>query len=1005
MADVDKLTLEIEDKSSDATEGIDSLIDKLYELDKIMSHSSSNLKKLSSSFGGLAQASKDLGDKVSGGNKASKGIGQRFGGATELLSSTILLKKAGEAVGYLLKQSNDFIETQNLFNVVMGESAEKAEQFIDALEMIGVNQEQAMRYQSSFYDIAKSMGLTTQNAYTLSEQFTKLAYDYSSLYNMAENDAFTKLQSAITGEIEPIRRLGKDISEARLQQIAYNLGINESVRQMDQASKAELRFIAVMQQSKAAMNDMERTINSPANALRVLKAQFISLARELGNIFIPVLQAVLPWLIAITKILRGIVSNIASFFGISMKQIDFGGINSQLGVSSDLTNNVGDNLKKSADNAKKLKDYMLGIDELNVLNADTGTVDRNTGGSVGVGGGGSGLGVNLEDFGYDEVLKDVQARADEILKIFEKWKPVLLTIAGILGTLWTVGKITNFVRAMNGVQSTSTMLAGTQGLKALANTFFGLAGGSGPIALASTALVNLGDKMLFAMGITTGSVTLAGLTSLGTILGGVAIAAWGVAEAMKPAVKQVDEFRYVSETTKSKLEPLIETWKTLDEELTRMDWSNKVITEEDVRSITDKTHQMVESVLNEVSADRNQALKDIEMLKGIESISPETYQKMMDDTTTYYNDIQKSTQEAENEINSILSNASNEKRGLKSEEVARLKELEQQIRDNAVDTMTESEQEQMLILTRLKHNQEALQVETASKMLKEAKKNYDDQVAEAEDWKTRMLMELDQRFADEESKSSEAYKEQKQAIQKAYEAQRKEAAEGYDAITKEVKRGLGDQQSAIDYATGEIKSNWETWLGDISKAWDDTWNGLKTWYQNTIDNMRKWWDGIGSAFDEWKKDMGKKWDKFWGGLGTKQGNIKEPNPWISRSISNVPIDYTVGSVATPKIAAFARGGFVPNNAKFIPPTSLWTAGEAGREIVGKFNGRTTVMPLEDTGFVQAMYRAVYQAVKDTAGDKTINITIHPQVKIGNKDIKQAQEEYEFDSGGSLIRRK
>lgn len=1027
MADIDKITLEIEDKASDSTKGIDSLIDKLEQLDKTITSSSSNLKKLSSSFTDLKRTTNNINKMTT--PSPSGGIGSTFGGATELLSLTTLLEKAGRGFGYLLKQSNDFIETQNLFNVVMGESAEKAEQFITALESIGVNQEQAMRYQSSFYDIAKSMGLTTQNAYTLSEQFTKLAYDYSSLYNMAEDDAFTKLQSAITGEIEPIRRLGKDISEARLQQIAYNLGIDERVRNMDQASKAELRFIAIMQQSQAAMNDMERTIESPANAIRILKAQFISLARELGNLFIPILQAVLPWLIALAKFLRGIVADIASFFGITMKKIDFGGINSQLGVSSDLTNNVGDNLKKSADNAKKLKDYMLGIDELNVLNEDTGTIGRDTGSSAGVGAGGNGLGVNLEDFGYDEVLKNVQSKADEILKIFEKWKPVLLTIAGILAGLWAIGKITNFVRALKGVQTTTSLVAGAQGIGGLVSSFFGLAGTGGVLGTVATAFVGLGDKILLSVGIMTGSATIAGIVGFGAVLGTVALAGWGIYEALQPAIEQVDEFSDVSEETRTKLEPLIDTWKSLDKEISKIDWSNKVIEEADVQSITTKTHNMVESVLNEVSADRNQALKDIEMLEGIKSISPETYKDMVNDTNEYYDGIKTSTETAEKKINSILQKASSEKRSLKDSEVKRLKELEEQIRDNAVNTMTESEKEQMEIMTRLKHNQEALQVETASEMLQDAKKNYDDQVAEAEDWRTRMLMQLDQRFGDEATLSNKEYKEQYDAIQEAYEQQKDEAKKGYEKINDEVKKGLGDQYKYIDEDTGKMKSRirvflgdaakdwntswsnvgkaWNTFSTDFSKKWNKFWGGLGTWFQGTIDGMKKWWNGIGSAFDSWKKSMSKKWDKFWDGLGKykNQFDITNPSTWISWSSMSLPIDYTVGSVAAPEVTAFARGGFVPNNSMFIPPTSLWTAGEAGREIVGNFNGRTTVMPLEDTGFVQAMYRAVYQAAKDASGNQPITITVQPQVKIGSKEIKQAQEEYEFDSGGTLIRRK
>lgn len=193
----------------------------------------------------------------------------------------------------------------------------------------------------------------------------------------------------------------------------------------------------------------------------------------------------------------------------------------------------------------------------------------------------------------------------------------------------------------------------------------------------------------------------------------------------------------------------------------------------------------------------------------------------------------------------------------------------------------------------------------------------------------------------------------------------------------------------------------------MSKKWNKFWGGLGTWFQGTIDGMKKWWNGIGSAFDSWKKSMSKKWNSFWNGLGKykNQFDITNPSTWISWSSMSLPIDYTVGSVAAPEVTAFARGGFVPNNSMFIPPTSLWTAGEAGREIVGNFNGRTTVMPLEDTGFVQAMYRAVYQAAKDASGDQPITITVQPQVKIGSKEIKQAQEEYEFDSGGSLIRKK
>lgn len=1010
------------------------------------SESTQNIKLMASAMNSLNKALEKLSKSQTASNldlnkmnfqinkyAGSVAKGSSFAGATDFLSMTMLLRQAGDAFGYLLTKSNDYIETLNLFSVVMGENTEQAWNFIQALETIGVDQEQAMRYQSSFYDIGKSLGMTAQNAYTLSEQFTKLSYDYSSLYNLPVEESFQKLQAAIVGTTEPIRRLGKDISIAKLEEVALSLGIEESVRNMTQAERAELRFITVMQQSSAAMNDMERTINSPANALRVLKAQFTSLARELGNIFIPILQAVLPWLIAITKFIRGIVADIAGFFGITFNKIDFSGINSQLGQSDAYTEGVSDNLGDAANNAKKLKDYMLGIDELNVLNEDTGSIDRNTGaaGAGGVGGGG-GLGLDLSDFGYDELLKGINSQADDILKIFEKWKTPLLVAAGILAGLWAVGKIYKFIQALKGVQSTSTILSGVTGLGALAKSFFSLAGTGGILGVAATGFVTLGDTMLSAFGIITGSTTVAGLTGLATVLSAVALAGWGIYKATRPAVEQVDALGEASEETASKLEPILEAWENLETQITKIDWTNKVITDEDVQSVTDKVKTMVDGVLQEVDADRNKALQDIELLSGVEGISTETYNEIVSQTNSYYDNLTNSTKAAQDEINNILETASAEKRTLKEDEVQRLQELERQIRDNAVTTMSESEQEQLEILTRLKHNEEAISVESASKILQDAKKNYNSQVEEAEDWRTRMLMQLDQRFGDEATMSNTEYAKQYNAIQAAYQDQIDAAKIGYEDINDEVMKGLGDQKKYIDEDTGKIKENWEIWLGDMAedwntswnnvsqwwsgwkadfkKGWDGFWGGLGTWYQGVIDGLYSWWDGIKTSFDSWKKGFKKGWNNFWGGLGNyvDQFKLTDPSTWISWSSMSIPIDYAVGSVATPEVTAFARGGFVPSNASFISPSaSLWTAGEAGRELVGSYKGRTTVMPLEDTGFVQAIYESTRDAVI-SAMNQVQATTAGPmevRVYLDSREIRKANVKQEAVQSNPFVTRR
>lgn len=1051
-----KITLEVEDKATETSGGIDELISKLEKLDTTVSSSVKNMKNLSSAFTTTSKAMKNMGTSGTG---ASKNNLMGSNGFFNLASKVFVLQQVGRALGYMVQKANDYIETMNLFNVVMGESSQKASQFIDALESIGVDQEQAMRFQSSFYDIGKSLGMTANNAYTLSEQFTKLAYDYSSLYNLPVEESFQKLQAAVVGTTEPIRRLGKDISIAKLEEVALSLGIQESVRNMTQAEKAELRFIAVMQQSTAAMNDMERTINSPANALRILRAQFNMLAREVGSLVIPALSAILPVAIAIVKAIRLIVTSIASLFGIKLADYtaDLGASVSNMGASlgdaGTAAEGLSDGLGSAANNADKLKDYLLGIDELNVLNDSTSGYagGGGGGGGVGGGGGGGGLGLDLSQFGYDELLKDVKSRADEILESFKKWLPVLAAIASALAIVWAVGKITKFITALKaGTQSLSTFGWGLRGLSAIGT------------AVASVFGVTL-----------TGGVTaaLVGFAALSAALLAVVAVVGAVYQALQPAVEEIDVFgEGVSDTTKDKLEPFIDTMNNLGSSIRKLDWTNKIITQEDVNSVKEMTAQLRESILNEVDADRNQDLQDIEMLKNLQTISPETYNEMISSTNQYYDEVTARTQQAEARINEILQTAANENRDLTEAEVTEISALQDQMKEDAVSTMSESAQEQQLIMQRLVYNKKALAAEDAQNILTEAKKNKDNLIQEAEDTKVRMLASLDKRYDSEEERNSQAYKDQKEAIIKAYDEQVEEAKTGYEDIVAEVQEGLGDQKDVIDYETGQIKNKWtifwdeqsklagekwdklkqdwtkfwnnirdtlNKWAKNVGDAWNSFWGGLKTWWDEKIQGIKSWMNSIKSAVSNITSQIGTAWNNFWNGLKTWFNNpidgisnwMKEIKSTVSGWFTNIGNAWnsfwdgltgdknrreaTLGkkgkSASAPapqmaSVAAYATGGFVRPGAKFIDP-NYFTAGEAGQEMIGTYKSRRTVMPLENTSFVNAMYQAVHQAVIDAQGsDEPIHITVQPQVKIGTKDIKQAQEDYEYDTGGSLIRK-
>lgn len=323
-----------------------------------------------------------------------------------------------------ITESNSYIENLNLFNASMGEYAAEAQKYAEQVgELMGIDPGEWMRNQGVFNTIISGFGVASDKAYLMSKNLTQLGYDLSSFFNISFEDAMQKLQSGISGELEPLRRLGYDLSVARLQQEALNLGIEKSVSDMTQAEKSQLRYYAIMTQVTVAQGDMARTLNAPANQLRVLQAQVVQCARALGNIFIPVLNAVLPYAIALAKVLRMVASAIASFFGFSLPEVDYSGISAGSSAVGDLADNADSaagGLGDASNAAKKLKNNLLGIDELNILSDDSSSSTGSGGSGSGVGGlGGSDLGIDLPE--YDFLGNAVASKVDEIIQKWKEW--------------------------------------------------------------------------------------------------------------------------------------------------------------------------------------------------------------------------------------------------------------------------------------------------------------------------------------------------------------------------------------------------------------------------------------------------------------------------------------------------------------------------------------------------------------------------------------------------------
>lgn len=347
------------------------------------------------------------------------------------MAKLVSLKAIATYLGNAVAKFNDFYEATDMFSVSMGEMTESANRFINKMEsLLGIDPTEAMNNMANVYSMVHSFGMASDKAYTLSQNLTQLGYDIASLKNMNPSETFTKLRSAMAGELEPVLQLGVDISQARLQQELLELGFNRQVSTLSQADKATLRYIAIMKQLTYVQGNLGETLASPANMIRMLKAQLNNLARDIGSLLYTALKMILPPLIAAVELIREFVQWVAKLMNVKVEFTDFS-------IASDAVSGVTDAMdnttKATGKAAKAFKNYIMGFDELNVIQKDNGS----SGGSgSGAGAAGNILG-DVDLSGYDMFKNYVGSSVDEIKAKLEKLLPLVSGIAAGFAT-WAI---------------------------------------------------------------------------------------------------------------------------------------------------------------------------------------------------------------------------------------------------------------------------------------------------------------------------------------------------------------------------------------------------------------------------------------------------------------------------------------------------------------------------------------------------------------------------------------
>lgn len=446
---------------------------------------------------------------------------QRATGQTNLLWKSLkgavaftLYRKAYTGLASMLNTASKYTETINLFTASMGEYAKEAYDFAKkASDVMGIDISDWMQNQGVFNTIITGFGVSGEKAAFMSKNLTQLGYDLASFYNIDVASAMQKVQAGISGELEPLRRLGYDLSVAKLQEEAAALGISKKVSAMDQAEKSMLRYHAIMTQVTVAQGDMARTLEAPANQLRVLGSQVNLAAREIGNIFIPALNAILPYAIAAVKAIRALAVSIANLFGVQLASVDYSGISGAGSAAEKLDKD----LSSAGGSAAELKNQLAGFDELNVIQSASG----GGGGIGGVGGIGSGELEDMELPGYDFIKDAVSTKVD---KIYNKIKPLIdwtsehlqeigLTVSTIGATMLAWEISTNLANALNWTKVTLDSVHGV--LLALGSSVItiGVSFLLEKKGLAGTATENWGDLIASWISSAAGSAITGGVAT------------------------------------------------------------------------------------------------------------------------------------------------------------------------------------------------------------------------------------------------------------------------------------------------------------------------------------------------------------------------------------------------------------------------------------------------------------------------------------------------------------
>lgn len=391
--------------------------------EKKLERYANNLAKINTMLKGLdkgmisqLESSSDSIQTISKGMSKTKNISEGLFSTAKIIAFTKTIKGLANNIMRLTSISATYLENMNLLDVAYKNDRTSADKFVNTLsEMYGLDESWGYRTVGIFKQLANAMGLADEVGTKLAETMTSFSIDIASLYNMDTSDAVSILQSALAGQTKPARRLGADITQTTLQTTLDQADIDKNITNLSYVEKRLLIVTSLLNQVKEANGDWGRTIESVANQTRIMSEQWNRLSRAIGNVFLPVIKQILPYINAVLMVLTELFTMLASLVGFKQEDFDYFEGTNESAIE------FGDNLDSAGKSAKKLKQGLRGFDKLNVITTPS---------SGGAGAGGGSFGgtdpkildlFNKATEEYNKKLEQVQMKATKIRDSIMEW--------------------------------------------------------------------------------------------------------------------------------------------------------------------------------------------------------------------------------------------------------------------------------------------------------------------------------------------------------------------------------------------------------------------------------------------------------------------------------------------------------------------------------------------------------------------------------------------------------